>query len=144
MSRSHSAMSVRIQLSLFVPPGAGVVSLTFLKNLPPPHTMALRPETIKAILNNWNAPKYDGSQDVRQWLKEIERLSQIYGIPPAQMTEMAVRCTVGEVNTVLTAMLGTRVGEAGVWAWADFRECVIQIEGEAATVNHLSHEFGLC
>jgi len=106
--------------------------------------MVLHSDTIKAILSYWNAPKYDGSQDVRQWLREIEKLCEVYGIPPAQMTEMAIKCTAGEANTVLTAMLGTKVSEAGVWPWTDFKECVIQIEGEAATVNHLSHEFGLC
>ena len=92
--------------------------------------MVLHSDTIKAILNYWNAPKYDGSQDVRQWLKEIEELCKIYGIPPAQTTEMAIKCTVGEANTVLAAMLETKVTEAGVWSWAEFKECVIQIEGE--------------
>jgi len=93
--------------------------------------MVLHSDTIKAILNNWNAPKYDGLQDVRQWLGEIEKLCKIYGIrAPAQMTEMAIKCTVGEANTVLAAMLKTKVTEAGVWPWADFKECVIQIEGK--------------
>jgi len=92
--------------------------------------MTLHADTIRAILNNWDAPKYDGSQDVRQWLRAIERLCKIYGIPPAQITEMAVKCTAGEANPILTAMLQAKVAEAGVWLWVDFKECVIQIEGE--------------
>ena len=106
--------------------------------------MDLHSDNIEAVLNNWDAPKYDGSQDVRQLLRKIEKLRQIYGLSPAQMTEMAIKYTVGEANTVLKAMLESKVAEAGAWPWADFKECVIQIEGEAATVNHLSHEFGLC
>ena len=92
--------------------------------------MVLYPDTIKAILNNWNAPKYDGTQDVRQWLKEIQELLRIYGIPPVQMTEVAIKCTAGEANSVLAAMFKARVAEAGVWLWEDFKECVTQIEGE--------------
>lgn len=93
--------------------------------------MVLHPDTITAILNNWGAPKYDGSQDVRPWLKAIEELCRIYGIPPAQMTEMAVKSTAGEAGPILTAMFGAKVVEAGVWEWAGFKECVIQIEGES-------------
>ena len=92
--------------------------------------MALHPDTITAILNNWDAPKYDGSQDVRPWLKAIEELCRIYGIPPVQMTEMAVKCTAGQANPILTAMFEANVAEVGVWLWADFKECVIRIEGE--------------
>lgn len=92
--------------------------------------MVLHRDTIVAILNNWNAPKYDGSQDVRPWLKGIEELCRIYGIPPIQMTEMAVKSTSGEANPVLMAMFEAKVAEAGTWEWADFKECVIQIEGE--------------
>ena len=93
-------------------------------------TMVLHPDTITAILNNWGAPKYDGSQDVRPWLRAMEELFRIYGIPPIQMTEMAVKCTDGEAGPVLAAMFEARATEAGVWEWADFKECVIQIEGE--------------
>ena len=85
---------------------------------------------ITAILKNWDAPEYDGSQDVGQWLRTIETLCRIYEIPPAQMTEVAVKCTSGEANLILTAMLEVKVTEAGVWLWADFSESVIQIEGE--------------
>lgn len=92
--------------------------------------MPLHPDTITAILNNWDAPKYDGLQDVRPWLKAIEELCRIYGIPPIQMTEMAVKCTAGEANLVLAAMFEAKLAEAGVWEWVDFKECVIQIEGE--------------
>ena len=92
--------------------------------------MALQAETIKAILNNWDVQKYDGLQDVRPWLAQIEENSQIYGIPETQMTEVAAKSTDGEVNTVLTAMLEAKVAEAGVWPWTDFKESVIQIEGE--------------
>ena len=106
--------------------------------------MDLHSDTVEAVLNNWDAPKYDGSQDVHQLLGKIEKLRQIYGLSPAQMTEMAIKYTTGEANTVLSAMLKTKVAEAGVWLWADFKECVIQIEGEAATVIYLSHEFRLC
>jgi len=90
--------------------------------------MVLYPDTITAILNNWDAPKYNGSQDVRPWLKAIEELCRIYGIPPVQMTEMAVKCTAGEANPVLMAMFDAKVVEEGVWWWTDFKECVIQIE----------------
>ena len=96
----------------------------------PPHTIALRSHTITAILNNWNAPRYDGSQDARQWLRAIEEFCKIYGIPPVQMAEMAIKCTAGEANSILTPMLEAKVAEAGVWLWIDFKECVIQIEGE--------------
>jgi len=92
--------------------------------------MVLHPDTITAILNNWGAPKYDGSQDVRLWLKAIEDLCRIYGIPLIQMTEMAVKCTAGEASLVLTAMFEAKVTEVGVWLWEDFKGCVIQIEGE--------------
>ena len=92
--------------------------------------MVLHSDTIKAILKNWDAPKYDGLQDVRQWLGAIEKLCGIYGIPLVQMTEMAVKCTAGEANPVLTAMYEAKMAEAGVWLWADFKERVIQIEGE--------------
>lgn len=92
--------------------------------------MALHPDTIIAILNNWDAPKYDGSKDVRPWLKAIEDLCRIYGIPRFQMTEMAVKCTAGLANPVLTAIFEAKVAEAGVWWWEDFKQCVIQIEGE--------------
>ena len=92
--------------------------------------MVLHQDTLTAILNNWNAPKYDGSQDVRPWLKAIDELCRIYGIPPIQMTEMAVNCTAGQANPVLTAMFEAKVAEAGVWEWVDFKECVILIEGE--------------
>jgi hypothetical protein len=92
--------------------------------------MALHPDTLTAILNNWDAPKYDGSQDVRPWLKAIEELCRIYGIPWIQMTVMAVNCTAGQANPVLTAMFEAKVTKAGVWLWEDFKQCVIQIEGE--------------
>ena len=92
--------------------------------------MVLHPDTITAILNNWDAPKYDGLQDVRPWLKAIEELCRIYGIPLVQMTEMAVKCTTGQANPVLTAMFEAKVTEAGVWGWAEFKECVTLIEGE--------------
>lgn len=92
--------------------------------------MALHPDTLTAILNNWDAPKYDGSQDVRPWLKAIEELCRIYGIPRIQITEMGVNCTAGQANLVLTAMFEARVAEVGVWEWAEFKECVIRIEGE--------------
>ena len=92
--------------------------------------MALHSETIRAILNNWDAPKYDGSQDVQRWLIEIEGKCRIYGIPGIQMTEMAVKCTEGGVNTNLTAILEARDAEGGVWSWADFKEYMVQIGGE--------------
>ena len=92
--------------------------------------MALRSHTITAILNNRNAPEYDGSQDVHQWLRAIEELCKIYSIPPVQMAEIAIKCTAGEANSILTPMLEAKVAEAGVWLWVDFKECVIQIEGE--------------
>lgn len=92
--------------------------------------MVLHPDTITAILNNWDAPQYDGSQDVRPWLKTIEKLCRIYGIPPIQMTEMAVRCTARPANPVLMVMFEANIAEAGVWLWADFEECVTRIEGE--------------
>ena len=92
--------------------------------------MPLQAKTIKAILNNWDTQKYNGSQDVRPWLIQIEENCRIYGIPEAQMTEVAVKSTDGEVNKVLTAMFEVKVAEAGVWSWADFKECVIQIEGK--------------
>ena len=97
--------------------------------------MVLHAETIRAILNNWDATRYNGSQDVRPWLMEIEEKCRIYGIPQIQMTEVAIRCTDGEVNTVLTAMFEARVAEAGPWLWTDFKECVIQIEGERNQLN---------
>jgi len=107
--------------------------------------MPLHPDTLTAILNNWDAPKYDGSQDVRPWLRAIEELCRIYGIPPVQMTEMAVKCTAGQANPVLTAMFEAKFAEAGVWEWADFKECVIRIEGEhPSTVSwHASYGSGL-
>ena len=77
---------------------------------------------------------YNGSQDVRPWLMQIEENCHLYGIPEIQMTEVAVGSTDGEVNTVLTAMFEVKITEAGVWPWADFKECVIQIEGE---YNHM-------
>ena len=117
MSHSDSAMSVQTL------PSAADESC-------PPHTMALRSHTITAILNNRNAPEYDGSQDVHQWLRAIEELCKIYGIPPVQMAEMAIKCTAGEANSILTPMLEAKVAEVGVWLWVDFKECVIQIEGE--------------
>ena len=46
------------------------------------------------------------------------------------MTEVAVKSTDGEVNRILTAMFEAKVAEAGVWPWTNFKECVIQIEGE--------------
>jgi len=96
----------------------------------PPHIMVLHTDITTAIPNDWNAPKYDGSQDVRQWLKTIEELCNTHGIPPAQMTEIGVKCTAGEANLVLKAMFEAKVAEVGVWLWADFKECVIRIQGE--------------
>ena len=92
--------------------------------------MALHPDTLVAILNNWDAPKYDGSQDVRPWLRAIEELCRIYGIPPIQMTEMAVKCTAGQAHPVLTAMFEATVTKGGFWLWADFKRCVTDIEGK--------------
>ena len=92
--------------------------------------MALPAATIRAILNDWDAPMYDGSQDARRWLMEIEEKCQGYGIQVIQMTEVAVERTEGEVKTVLTAILEAKVAEAGVWPWADFKECVIRNEGK--------------
>lgn len=92
--------------------------------------MALHPDTITAILNNWNAPKYDGSQEVRPWLKAMEELCRIYGIPQIQMTEMAVKCATGRAGPVLMAMFEAKITEAGYWLWSDFKQCVIQVEGE--------------
>lgn len=92
--------------------------------------MVLHPDTLTAILNNWDAPKYDGSQDVRAWLRSIEELCRIYGIPWIQMTEMALGCTAGKANPVLTAIFQAKVAETGIWLWGDFKQCVIQIEGE--------------
>ena len=89
----------------------------------------LPPATITVILNNWDVPKYDGSQDARQWLRTIEERCQTYGIPPTQMTEMAVNCTTGRANPVLKAIFEAKVGETGVWPWEDFKRYVIQIEG---------------
>ena len=99
--------------------------------------MALHPDTITAILNNWAAPKYDGSQDVRRWLTAIEKLCQIYGIPPIQMTEIVVQCTTGLANPVLTAIFKAKVADTGLWSWTDFKEFVIRIEGEH-TINNAS------
>jgi len=90
--------------------------------------MPLHADDITAILNNWDATKYDGSQDVQPWLTEIEEKYQIYGIPEIQMTDMAVKSTNGEVNTVLTAIYKARVAVAGEWSWADFKEFVTQVE----------------
>ncbi|KAF9780103.1 hypothetical protein BJ322DRAFT_1084565 [Thelephora terrestris] len=90
--------------------------------------MVLHPDTITAIINNWDAPKYDGSQDVRPWLRAMEEICRIYGIPLVQMTEMAIKCTAGQASPVLTAMFDARVAEAGGWLWVDFKQCVIQIE----------------
>jgi hypothetical protein len=92
--------------------------------------MVLPSNTIRAILDHWDAQSYDGSQDVRQWLGSIEGLCQMYGIPPVQMTEVAVKCTAGEVKSILEAMFEAKVAEAGMWLWAEFKECVIQIHGE--------------
>jgi len=92
--------------------------------------MDLHSDIIAAILNTWDAPTYDGSQDARQWLRAIEELCQRYNIPPTQRTEMAVKCTAGQANLVLTAMLKAKVDKAGVWSWADFKACVILIEGK--------------
>jgi len=92
--------------------------------------MEFHPEVITAILNTWGAPKYDGSQDVRLWLREIEKLCRRHSIPPTQMTEMAVRCTAGQASLVLVAMFEAKIAEDSVWSWADFEACVIQIEGE--------------
>jgi hypothetical protein len=103
--------------------------------------MVLHSDTVTAILNNWNAPKYDGSQDVRPWLKAIEELCRIYGIPPTQMTEVAVKSTAGKASPVLTAMFA-KVTEAGVWEWVDFKKCVIQIEGELEYSYRASHDLG--
>ena len=91
--------------------------------------MALQADDIRAILNGWDVTKYDDSQDVRPWLVEIEEKCRIHRIPEIQMTEVAVKCTEGEVNIILTAMSEAKVAEAGVWTWADFKEYVIQIEG---------------
>lgn len=91
--------------------------------------MDLHSDIVAAI---FNTPKYDGSQDVRTWLRTIEELCQRHNIPPTQMTEIAVKCTTGQANLVLTAMLEAKVAEADVWSWADFERCVIQIEGENA------------
>jgi len=90
--------------------------------------MPLHADTIRAILNNWNTTKYNGSQDVRPWLMEVEEKCRIYGIQEAQMTEVAVKCTEGEANPVLTAMFKAKVDKAGVWPWADFKKCLIGIE----------------
>ena len=92
--------------------------------------MPLHARTIEAILSNWGATKYNGSQDVRPWLTEIEEEYRIHGIPEIQMTDMAVRSTDGEVNTVLTAMYEAKVAEGGKWSWEDFKESVIKIEGK--------------
>ena len=92
--------------------------------------MSLQAETIRGILNKWNVQTYDGLQDVRSWLVQIEENSRIHGIPETQMTEVATNSTDGEVKTVLTAMLEAMVAEAGVWPWTDFKKWVIQIEGE--------------
>ena len=96
----------------------------------PPHIMTLHTAAITAILNDRNAPKYDGSQDAHRWLREIEELCETHGIPSAQMTEIAVKCTAGVTNIMLKAMLEAKVAEVGVWLWADFKECVIRIEGK--------------
>ena len=92
--------------------------------------MPLDADALRTILNKWDTAKYDGSQDVRPWLTEIEETCNIYDIPEIQTTEVAVERTEGEVNSVLTAMFKTKVAEAGVWPWADFKECVTQIQGE--------------
>ena len=92
--------------------------------------MPLHADDIEAILSNWGATKYDGSQDVRPWLTEIEEKYQIYGIPEIQMTDMAVKSTDGEVNTVLTAIYKAKAAVAGGWSWEDFKEFVIQVEGK--------------
>ena len=105
--------------------------------------MALHPDAITAILNNWDAPKYDGSQDVRLWLRAIEELCRIYGIPQIQMTEMAVKCTAGQANPVLTSIFEAMVTEVGVWLWEDFKQYVIRIEGgygvAGVPVGHADH-----
>jgi len=92
--------------------------------------MALNAGAIKALLSNWGATMYDGSQDVRPWLMEIEEKYRIHGIPEIHMTDMAVKFTNGEVNTVLTAMYKARVAEAGAWSWEDFKESLIKIEDD--------------
>ena len=89
----------------------------------------LPPATITAILSCWDVPKYDGSQDARQWLRTIEESCQTYGVPPTQMTEMAVRCMTGEENLDLRAIFEKKVDKAGVRLWEDFKRCVIHIEG---------------
>ena len=92
--------------------------------------MEFHPDVLTAILNEWDAPRYDGSQDARLWLREIEELCRRDNIPPTQMTEMAVRCTAGQASVVLTAMFEARIAEESVWSWEDFKACAIQIEGE--------------
>ena len=76
----------------------------------------LHADDIGAILNSWDATEYDGSRDVRSWLMEIEEKYRIYGILEIQMTDVVAKCTDGEVKTVLTAMFEAKVAEAGVWA----------------------------
>ena len=92
--------------------------------------MEFHPDVITDILNDWNAPRYDGTQDAHLWLREIEELCQRDRIPPTQMTEMAIRCTAGQANLVLVAMFEAKIAEESVWSWTDFQACVIQIEGE--------------
>ena len=92
--------------------------------------IALNAGAIKTLVSNWGATMYDGSRDVRPWLMEIEEKYRIHGIPEIHMTDMAVKFTNGEVNTVLTAMYKARVAEAGAWSWEDFKESVIKIEGK--------------
>ena len=92
--------------------------------------MPLHADNIAAILDNWDATKYDGSQDVQLWLTEIEEKYRIHGIPEIHMTDMAVKSTDGEVNTVLTAIYKAKAAVAGGWSWEDFKEFVIQVEGK--------------
>ena len=89
----------------------------------------LPPATVTAILNKWDVQNYDESQDARQWLRTIEEGCQTYGVPPTQMTEMAVRCTTGQANLVLKTIFEAKVDEADGWPWEDFKGYVIQTEG---------------
>lgn len=97
----------------------------YLGNLQSSHTMEIHPDIFATV---FSPQEYDGSQDTRTWLRTIEELCQGLNIPLTQMTEIAVKCTTGQVNLDLTAMFEAKVAESGVWSWADFKEHVIQGE----------------
>jgi hypothetical protein len=90
----------------------------------------LKTFTLDAILREWKAPVYDGLCNAKEWLSEIDKGCDIYGIPVSQRITVAIHFMAGEPQVVIDSMRKTKIAEESEepWTWESFQTDFIAID----------------